>query len=61
MKSSIKVLSLALATLVAANTATAADDIYNRAAVGDITVQGGASRIKDCNQAKSKECNPFNR
>lgn len=45
MKSSIKVLSLALATLVAANTATAADDIYNRAAVGDITVQGGASRI----------------
>lgn len=45
MKSSIKVLSLALATLVVANTATAADDIYNRAAVGDITVQGGASRI----------------
>lgn len=39
MKSSIKVLSLALATLVAANTATAADDIYNRAAVGDQLVK----------------------
>ena len=38
-------LLVALASVMGLNTAVAADDIYNRAAVGDITTLGGASRI----------------
>lgn len=41
----LSVLCLATASALALNTASAKDDVYNRAAVGDITVHGGASRI----------------
>ena len=44
MKKIITTLALSLATVLAANSAVA-DDVYNRQAVGDITVKGGASRI----------------
>ena len=45
MKTSIlKMATLALSIAIATQ-ANAANDIYNRAAVGDITVKGGASRI----------------
>ena len=45
MKTSIlKMAALALSVIIATQ-ANAANDIYNRSAVGDITVKGGASRI----------------
>lgn len=41
----LSVLCLAATSALAINTASAKDDVYNRAAVGNITVRGGASRI----------------
>lgn len=43
-KKIVTVLSLALATAIVGN-ANATEDVYNRAAVGNMTVTGGASRI----------------
>ncbi len=41
-KKIVTVLSLALATAIVGN-ANATEDVYNRAAVGNMTVTGGAS------------------
>ncbi|MGN0903230.1 MAG: alkaline phosphatase, partial [Succinivibrio sp.] len=45
MKKIIKTLAISVVAVCVSGAVHAAEDVYNRAAVGDITVKGGASRI----------------